>query len=213
MKKIIAIAGFKGGVGKSTLANFLAEKLQNSTVLNLDNYQDAADFNTADTVNLGPADDIEAVIKSKSSDFFIIDAGGFDDARLRSVALDLLILPMRTDYRSIKTTIDSAVTIMAGIENKDLPILFVVNEYEREKELDTAVEIVQTVLGLTEGLPTDNLSLFAIKKSDAIKTAINRKMSLEELKESNRVAYNTVNKQFEDFRDEVLEILKGGEDG
>jgi len=213
MKKIIAIAGFKGGVGKSTLANFLAEKLQNSTVLNLDNYQDAADFNTADTVNLGPADDIEAVIKSKSSDFFIIDAGGFDDARLRSVALDLLILPMRTDYRSIKTTIDSAVTIMAGIENKDLPILFVVNEYEREKELDTAVEIVQTVLGLTEGLPTDNLSLFAIKKSDAIKTAINRKMSLEELKESNRVAYNAVNKQFEDFRDEVLEILKGGENG
>jgi cellulose biosynthesis protein BcsQ len=208
VKKVIAVAGFKGGVGKSTLANFLAEKLESATVLNLDNYQDAADFNTADTVNLKSGDNVAEIIKSKSSDFFIIDAGGFDDERLRKIDLDLLILPMRTDYRSIKTTIDSAVTIMSGIPNKSLPILFVINEYDKEKELDTAVEIVETVLGIS-ALPTDNLRLFAIKKSDAIKTAINKKMSLRQLQESNRVAYNSVNKQFDEFKDEVLEILEG----
>ena len=206
--KIVAVAGFKGGVGKSTISNFLAEKLGDAVVINLDNYQDAEDFNTSTTINLSSDDDILEAIKNKSSDFYVIDAGGFDDERLRHVDLNLLVLPMRTDYRSIKTTIDSAITILAGMDNPDIPVLFVINEYEKEKELDAAVQIVQAILGNTEGLP-ENLSLFAIKKSDAIKTAINKKMSLRELRESNRVAYNSINKQFDEFRDEVLEIIGG----
>jgi len=212
MGKIIAVAGFKGGVGKSTISNFLAEKLGDSTILNLDNYQDANDFNSSDSVNLSQNDDILSAVKSKSSDFFIIDAGGFDDARLRSVKLDLLILPTRTDYRSIKTTVDSAVTILNGLNYDDLPILFVINEYEKDNELDTSVEIVETVLGMSD-IATENLHLFAIKKSGAIKTSINKKMSLQELTENNRVAYKSVNQQFEEFRDEVLEILGGVENG
>jgi MinD-like ATPase involved in chromosome partitioning or flagellar assembly len=205
MSKIIGVAGFKGGVGKSTISNFLAEKLGSATIINLDNYQDASDFNSSDTINLKIDDDISLAIKSKSSDFFVIDAGGFDDARLRKVKLDLLILPTRTDYRSIKTTIDSAITITNGLEY-DLPILFVVNEYEKDSELDIAVDIVENILSLSE-IKTDNLNLFAIKKSAAIKTAINKKMSLSELLESNRLAYKSINQQFEDFKDEVLEIL------
>jgi MinD-like ATPase involved in chromosome partitioning or flagellar assembly len=205
MSKIIGVAGFKGGVGKSTISNFLAEKLGSATIINLDNYQDASDFNSSDTINLKIDDDISLAIKSKSSDFFVIDAGGFDDARLRKVKLDLLILPTRTDYRSIKTTIDSAITITNGLEY-DLPILFVINEYEKDSELDIAVDIVENILSLSE-IKTDNLNLFAIKKSAAIKTAINKKMSLSELLESNRLAYKSINQQFEDFKDEVLEIL------
>lgn len=205
MSTKIAVAGFKGGVGKSTISNFLSEKLNNSIIINLDNYQDANDFNSSVTINLKIDDNIGDAIKSKSSDFFIIDAGGFDDSRLNQIDLDLLILPTRTDYRSIKTTIDSATTIMSRLK-KDVPILFVLNEYDKEKELNTAVEILQTILSISD-MNTDKLSLFAIKKSDAIKTAINKKMSLGDLMESNSVAYRAINKQFEDFKDEVLEIL------
>lgn len=211
-KKVIAVAGFKGGVGKSTISNFLAEKLGNSIIFNLDSYQDASDFNTTETINLTLADDISLKIKSKNSDFYVIDAGGFDDERLRRLTLDLLILPTRTDYRSIKTTIDSAATIMSHI-SKQVPILLILNEYENEKELNNAVEIIETVISFSSNFDAGNLTLFALKKSNAIKTASNKKMSLKELLASNALAYKSINEQFDELASEVLSIIQGAKNG
>lgn len=49
MKNVIAVVNFKGGVGKSTIANLL--DLPNKLIINLDLAQDAKTINTSQTEN------------------------------------------------------------------------------------------------------------------------------------------------------------------
>ena len=207
MKKIL-IASYKGGVGKSTIANFLGEKLNNAIILNLDIYQDNNDFNSTNTINMDINEDLEEILKDleKKYKYVIIDAGGFDDKRLYDLDIDLFIFVTRTDYRSIKTTIDTATTLLSKSKSNKKEVMFLINQYENDKELETAIEILQEILNLSE-IVADNFYSVAIKKSNAITTAINNKLSLNELYNQNKAAYKKVNENFEEFAKEVREIV------
>ncbi|SFP96238.1 ParA family protein [Hydrogenimonas thermophila] len=208
--KTIAIMGFKGGVGKSTIANFLAEKLENSVILNLDLYQDAEDFNSSYTINLSKNQKIEEIKNQNEYDYIVVDAGGFDDERLSKTQIDLFIFPTRTDYRSIKTTVDSATTILQNSKSVLKNVMFIFNQYESEKELNSAVEILKTIINLSN-IVADDFYFFGIKKSNAVKTAIDKKMSIKELMSSSKLAshtYKSFNNMFDELAKEVKEIVE-----
>jgi len=205
MSKNIVIAGFKGGVGKSTISNFLAEMLEKSLVVSLDFMQDAEEYNTSKTVNLPKDEDINLFFERKKDiGYFIIDAGGFDDARLSDIDIDLLILPTKTGYRSIKTTVDSAVTFTPI----DVPVMFILNDYTSEKEQEETLEILEDILKVSE-LELDNLYFFGVQHSKAIKSSENKNASLTELSEENKLmerAYSKVITTFKELAEEVKEI-------
>ena len=205
MSKNIVIAGFKGGVGKSTISNFLAEMLEKSLVVSLDFMQDAEEYNTSKTVNLPKDEDINLFFESKKDiNYFIIDAGGFDDARLSDIDIDLLILPTKTGYRSIKTTVDSAVTFTPI----NVPVMFILNDYTSQKEQDETLEILEDILKVSE-LELDNLYFFGIQHSKAIKSSENKNASLTEMSQENKLmerAYSKVITTFKELAEEVKEI-------
>lgn len=206
MRKIIVVAGFKGGVGKSTIANFLGEKI-GATIINLDMYQDNEDFNSTETINVSTSESLED--KIKSSGIYIVDAGGFDDARLYELPVDLFIFPTRTDYRSIKTTIDSAATILDKSSAPEKRAMIVINQFENDKDLDRAVEILETIVSMSE--IDAELSFFGLKKSNAITTAIDKKMGLGELAAQGGImghAYKSVNDSFDELAKEVKELIQ-----
>ena len=205
---IILVAGFKGGVGKSTIANFLAEKLKDSYILNLDAYQDNQDFNSSKTLNVAFNEDLQD--KIKDSGICIIDSGGFDDPRLYDIDIDLFIFPTLTDKRSIKITLDTAVTILAKSRSSKKTVMFVINNYFDEKRLKKAKELLK--LGIQQALKdgkliADQLYLNEIKHSGAIETAIDTRKSLSELYLKNKAAYQRVNQEFEKLTSDVREIL------
>jgi len=208
MSKKIVIAGFKGGVGKSTISNFLGEMLDNSLIVSLDFMQDAEEYNTSNTINLNKDEDINIFFNNKKDiGYFIIDAGGFDDARLSDIDIDLLILPTKTGYRSIKTTVDSAVTFTPI----SVPVMFILNDYTSDKEQKETLEILEDILKVSE-LELDNLYFFGIQHSKAIKSSENKNASLLELSQQNKLmekAYSKIITTFKELADEVKEIIGG----
>lgn len=201
MAKVICIAGFKGGVGKSTIANLLAEMLDKSLVISLDFMQDAEEYNSSKTVNLPRNTDITSFINTQNdSDYFIIDAGGFDDERLDDVEMDLLILPTKSGYRSIKTTVDSAVTFTPT----DVPVMFILNDYLNEKELDESVEILEEIISVSDlGL---EMHFFGIPHSNAIKSSENKNAGLHELAEQNKLMAHAYRKIIGTFKELAIEV-------
>lgn len=206
MSKKIVIAGFKGGVGKSTISNFLAEMLENTLVVSLDFMQNAEEYNTSKTINLAKNEDINLFFESKKDiSYFIIDAGGFDDERLSDIDIDLLILPTKTGYRSIKTTVDSAVTFSPI----NTPVMFILNDYTSQKEQDDTLEILEEILKMSK-LQLDNLYFFGIQHSNAIKSSENKNASLADLASQSKLmarAYSKVIATFKELAAEIIEII------
>ena len=206
MKKIILIASVKGGVGKSTIANILCNKLENSVVLNLDPYQDAEDLNSARTINILPHTNIPNIIKKLDEEFIILDSRSVVDERLRSLEIDLFVFMSRVGYRSLKTTADSAVSLC--MYNWASHVLFLVNEVRNQKEIDNASGILSQVL---EDLNSENISFTSFAYSGAIKTLENRKVSIVNLLAEGglfRKTYAPIEAASLKLKNEILELLK-----
>ncbi len=206
MKKIILIASVKGGVGKSTVANILCNKLEHSVILNLDPYQDAEDFNSARTINILPHTNLPNIIDKLDEDFIILDARSFLDERLRTLDIDLFVFMSRVGYRSLKTTADSAVSLC--MYNWAKSVLFLVNEVRNQKEVDIAGGMLSQML---EDLNAENISFTSFAYSGAIKTLENRKVSISDLLAEGglfRKTYAPIELASIKLKNEILELLK-----
>ena len=205
MKKIILISSVKGGVGKSTIANILCNKLKNSVILNLDPYQDAEDFNSAKTINILPHTNLSNIIDKLDEDFVILDARSFLDERLRTLHIDLFVFMSRVGYRSLKTTADSAVSLC--MYNWAKSVLFLVNEVRNQKEVDIAGGMLSQML---EDLNSENISFTSFAYSGAIKTLENRKVSISDLLAEGglfRKTYAPIELASLKLKNEILELL------
>jgi CO dehydrogenase nickel-insertion accessory protein CooC1 len=206
MQKIILIASVKGGVGKSTIANILCNKLENSVILNLDPYQDAEDFNSARTINILPHTNLPNIIEKLDEDFIILDARSFLDERLRTLDIDLFVFMTRVGYRSLKTTADSAVSLC--MYNWAKSVLFLVNEVRNQKEIDIAGGMLSQML---EDLNSENISFTSFAYSGAIKTLENRKVSISDLLAEGglfRKTYAPIETASLKLKNEILELLR-----
>ncbi|MBN2757172.1 MAG: hypothetical protein JXR51_08350 [Bacteroidales bacterium] len=202
--KTIAICGFKGGVGKSTIANNLASKLDNSIIFNLDFYQDAEEINTSETINVKKTDSLKTILNITKKDFVIIDVGGFDDARLYEINIDLFIFPTTTGFRSIKATTDSTYTILSKYKYKK-NVMFIINKYKDDKDFEKSRLILEDILSKSD-VSFDEVFLNGIKDSKALQTVENENLSIEELRNQNSLsksAYASIDQVFIDLSNEI----------
>lgn len=206
----IVIAGFKGGNGKSTIANFLGEFLKNSLIVSLDYKQDAEDYNSSKTINLPKVINMTNINSFASTiqnvNYFIVDTGRLNYKELIDIDIDLLILPTKSGYKSIKTTIDSAMTF-APINT---PLMFILNDYRSEKEMNETLEVLESILKISD-LKLNNLYFFGIPYSAGIKSSENKKASLQELANQNKLmkkVYSKIITNFIELADEVKKILQ-----
>lgn len=202
----IAVQGSKGGVGKSTISQHLSNKLKDSIVLSLDFYQEAADINKDETIDVMKKESLYD-INTKDKKFIIIDCGGFDDERLHDLEVDLFIFPTRTGYRSMKTTVDSVQTLLVNSQSSKKKCVFIINEYRSIKHFDKNVASLEELL---EQIPleSDSIEILGVPVSSAIETAEDTNSSLDDLMKHNKGIYKKVNSIFKQLASEVKKLVK-----
>ena len=217
MAKIIAVVNFKGGVGKSTIANIL--KLDNKVVINLDDAQDAQKINYTDTYNFSELKEeygvetveeaIDGAIESGKESIVIDTPGEIEEFIELLPKVDFFIVPFTPGERSIQATITTIETIDAildadeTIERKD-KWLIVLNKYnndEQLKELDKVFIKAKAVLGEKEVHKAE------LKYSAVIPTIERRQMSIDELVRQNAIAYGAFKKRVKALNKIISKII------
>lgn len=215
-KKIIAIANFKGGVGKSTHASMLQTVMKNSIVVNLDE-QNAERINAGKTVNvldyLEEAGSISNIldIVLEESDIVILDTPGSLTNEFAEVInrVDYFIVPFRDDLNDIIYTVDTLDTIFTSgvIDRKEKSeVLLLLNGYtdEPQEAINEILEEMKTRNGLIEAI---NFSFTTFKYSKAIKTIKKTKKNIKELMKENYLAYRIVDKNFEELHSDIKNFI------
>jgi len=215
-KKVIAIVNFKGGVGKSTIANLL--ELDNKVILNLDIAQDAETINVSDTYNFYSLKEefgIETIKEAiengfeAGAEYMILDTPGEMNEFLEILPeIDYFIVPFTNGERSLKTTLDTIDTInevLNSITNKRKDKwCLVLNKYtkpENLKELDELYEKTKNILKDRLQCKTD------LKFSQVVPTIEKKKISINELISQNPIAYGAFKKRIKGMNDEIYNFL------
>ena len=115
----------------------------------------------------------------------VYDFGGFDDARLDSVALnaDLIIIPFNPTINSLGTTLES----YNRAKELNLPILFIANAVIKEQDALDAIEYLNETTG-------DEIEYFIAPQTRALQTAENEGQSIIELANSSGLKRHTYKK-------------------
>jgi cellulose biosynthesis protein BcsQ len=208
--KIILVANFKGGVGKSTISNLLQERLSNSVILALDIYQDVEITNIVNDdgvcntklLKKGFEIDLQEYV-DLGVEHIIIDMPGYMDERVLKIMryVDLIVLPMTLGFRSTNTT---ALTIEElHKHNNTCKKLAVVNMHKSDKEYEECRDELEALLdGRIEVLYTQ------IRLSKAIKTIEKRQVGINVLvSEVGGHVYKPILKKFENLASMVKKLI------
>lgn len=148
----IAVMGYKGGVGKTTISKLMGDSLVNdykekTMILNLDFYQTKnVKIYSTDSINVPKNKDID-LDEYKDYDNVILDCGGFSDNKDRVIKMidkiDKIILPTRKGNLS-------SLELLNVI--KDIPtskhILIIINDFVKmsDKEKGEMVELLKQII-------------------------------------------------------------------
>ena len=115
----------------------------------------------------------------------IYDFGGFDDIRLNQLSsrADLVIIPFNPTINALGTTLKS----YKRVKELNLPILFVVNSFIKDSDVDDAVNF------LSENTQ-DEIDYFAIPHTRALQTSENEGVSIIDIANSGGLKKHTYRK-------------------
>lgn len=170
----------KGGVGKSMLSTQISLHFD-TTIIELDPYGMLTKTLDDRVIKIALNENIPKIDEGD----VVYDFGGFDDIRLDSIAkdADLILIPFNPTINSLGTTLES----YNRVKNLNLPILFIINGYLKESDIEDAVSF------LAEHTH-DEIDYFSIPHTRALQTSENEGVSIIELANSGGLKKHTYKK-------------------
>jgi MinD-like ATPase involved in chromosome partitioning or flagellar assembly len=219
-KSIIAAINVKGGVGKSSILNIIAPKVNNSIIINIDFGASAEKRNSANTIDFAPlmSEDnlnINEVLDAalEEYDTVFIDTPGDVSEELMEIVerIDHFIIPFRPGGRSSDGTIETFDTLFCNdLLDGNHKVMFVLNEYINEDELITEIDEMRNTINqktLSENLTLD-IDFTSLKVTMVMRTMEKLKENISQLSARNKVAYRAALKRFNSVSSDILNHLQ-----
>ena len=217
MKNIIAVVNFKGGVGKSTIANLI--NLPNKIIINLDDAQNAEELNLENsTVNFYELKDeygidslkeaFEGAFESGKENIILDTPGDIKNFIEELTMVDYFIVPFTPGDRSEKTTINTIEIIDAlfeEIENRKDKWCLILNKYVNDEQLEELDEIYKKAKNI---LGNRLICKTHLKYSGVVTTIEKKRISIENLHSVNPIAYGTFKKRVREVNDNIKKMIK-----
>jgi len=235
---VMMLLGFKGGIGKSTLARIINENLATSgyrsAILNLDIPRDASSYTKYDVLNYAEFlnDDIsvnEVVgIMGEKSEYIIVDTPGeISSSETLDIFpnVDLFIMPFGVDKEEIDTlikTFDEMFLVPqedGGLweEDRAVNVIFILNKYNDDEDSSFLEYVEGCILDLIQASGRDR-SLFALrftalKYSKAVFSMNWTQKGILDLAKENMGAYRMVNKRVDSMMKNIYSSIDDAREG